>query len=158
LMEDADWPRWWYGVDAESCDGLIGAGRGGTGGIEDVEEPWRRTGGALGWLRLTLPAAAAVAVYAGGGGTQLSASLSWGSSRLPSARRYSKGLKGRARRCRRFAGDTAATVAARARDICDLGCWLSYGASKAACASSAVNSSSSATGGGGGGIGSRLVV
>jgi hypothetical protein len=59
---------------------------------------------------------------------------------------YQHRFRGGALRCRRFAGETAATVAALASDICDLGCWLSYGASNIACASSGVNSSDSSEG------------
>ena len=56
------------------------AGRGGTGGIEEPGVGFRRAGagfgGVVGWLKLTLSDSPAVEVYAGGGGTQLSASLS----------------------------------------------------------------------------------
>lgn len=56
------------------------AGMAGTGGMEEPGVGCKRVdgglGGVAGWLRLTLSDSTAVAVYAGGGGTQLSASLS----------------------------------------------------------------------------------
>lgn len=63
LMEEMDWARVWYGAAGRRFRALMEAGRAGTGGIEDADEDCRRrTGGAWGWLRLTLPAAAAVVV------------------------------------------------------------------------------------------------